>query len=249
MEDDIGAVAGGTEAQKDARAPRSQTLADFDQPSHAVFVVCVIDDDHAAGDVENIGAAGIAVGIQHKRSQTFDDRILGNIRPQGGGRRGHRVAEIMGGNTGKRDRHLLHRQQPVDGTARRHDDQRAIQDGNRSPTLRQRAADCGVIGIEGKQPGMPRRLPPHGEHSRVVGVQDIPAVRPGDPGDRRFDLRQLIERPDPILVEVIGRDIGDDGDVVVIGADPAQQDAATGRFQDGHGDPWLRQRHPRTTES
>ena len=87
-----------------------------------------------------------------------------------------------------------------------------------------------MIGIERKQPRVPRRLPPHGEHSRVVGVQHIPAVRPGDPGDRRLHLCQLIERPDPILVEVIGRHVRDDGDVVVVRTDPSEQDAATSRF-------------------
>src|SRR5947199_271192 len=84
---------------------------------------------------------------------------------------------------------------------------------------------------------------------RAAATAASAARRLVDAGDRRFDLRQLIKRPDPMRVEVIGRDIGDVRDVIVIGAVRGQQAAATRRFQDAHGDPWLRQRHPRTTES
>ena len=79
-----------------------------------------------------------------------------------------------------------------------------------------------MIGIEGEEPGMARRLAPHREHPGVVGVENIPPIRPGDLRNRRLHLRQLIERPDPVLVEVVGRHVRDDGDIVVIGTDPSE---------------------------
>src|SRR5207249_3199523 len=45
MEEEIGAVPGSAEAEKDSGAPGSQALTNFDKTSQTVFVVGVIDDD------------------------------------------------------------------------------------------------------------------------------------------------------------------------------------------------------------
>ena len=79
-----------------------------------------------------------------------------------------------------------------------------------------------MVRVKRNEPWPAGRLPSDGQHPRIVGVEDVPAPGPGDPGDAGFDFRQLVERPDPVLIEVVFGHVGHDRHVIVVGADPAQ---------------------------
>jgi len=148
VEDGVGPVAGRAKRQEDAAARRTQPLADFDQASHAVFVVGVIDDDHAAIDLEEVGPPGIAFRVQHEGAKPLDDGLLRKAGPERGGRRGHGVAHVIAGDPGQGDRHLLDRQQPVRVAARRHHHQSTVENRDRAPALGEGRADRRVVGVE-----------------------------------------------------------------------------------------------------
>ena len=76
-------------------------------------------------------------------------------------------------------------------------------------------------------------MEPHRPHPRIFRVQDGPAVPTSDPDDRALHLGQLVEGVDPVQPEVVGADVGDHRDVVVLVADATQEDPATGRLEDG----------------
>ena len=105
-----------------------------------------------------------------------------------------------------------------------------------------------MVGVEGEEPGPARGQSPHREHSRIVGVEHVPALGLRDSCDRGFDLRQLVERADPVLVEVVLGDVGHDRYVVVVGPHPSEKDPAARRFQHGEVDARLPQRTRRPAE-
>ena len=87
--------------------------------------------------------------------------------------------------------------------------------------------------VERAEPGPTRRDPAHRQHAWVVGVQDVPPVRPRDTRDRRLHLGELVDRLDAVEAEVVLGDVGHDRHVVVEHADPAEQDAAPRSLEDG----------------
>ena len=71
---------------------------------------------------------------------------------------------------------------------------------------------------------------------RIVGVEHDRAIGARDAADDRLDLGQLGQRVQALQVEVIGADVGQHAGVVRLVRQAAQQDAATGRFEDGNLD-------------
>ena len=106
-----------------------------------------------------------------------------------------------------------------------------------------------MIVVEGEEPWAATDHPAHGQDPRVVGVEDVPSVGAGDPGDGRLHLGELIERSDAVQPEVVGRDVRDDGDVVARGADAAEQDPAPRRLEDGDVDAGLSEGRGRAAEA
>src|SRR5256714_7412424 len=105
-----------------------------------------------------------------------------------------------------------------------------------------------MLGIEREQPWTSGRLAPHRQHSRIIGVEDIPPVRAGNTGDGGLDLCQLVDGADAELVEVVLGYVRYHGDIVVIGADAAEQDPTPCRLEHGEVDARLRQRLRRPAE-
>jgi hypothetical protein len=75
-----------------------------------------------------------------------------------------------------------------------------------------------------------------GCHQWVIPVEHDPAVRLRDATDRRLDLGELGQGVDALQVEVIGRDVGEDGRVVGFVAHPAQHDPPSSGLEDADPD-------------
>ena len=136
-----------------------------------------------------------------------------------------------------------------DRASRAEDDEPPVENRDRSATLRQRVSDRGMERVDGEQERPPGRPLPHRQDARVIGVQHDPPVGARDPRDGRLDLCELIQRLDTVEPEMVARDIGDDGDVVLHRADPSQEDATSRRLQDRYLDSGLRERDPCTREA
>ena len=108
----------------------------------------------------------------------------------------------------------------------------AVDHRDRPSARLQRLVQVRVVGVGGVEPRPGSRHRPHRPDQRIVGVQHGPAVRLGDPDDDRFDLGELLDGVHAQQPEVIGADVRHHRDVVDRGSDPAQQDAAAGRFGD-----------------
>ncbi len=52
-------------------------------------------------------------------------------------------------------------------------------------------------------------------------------------GDQRLDVDQLVQVVDPVVAQVVGGDVGDDGDVGLVVAEAAPHDAASGGLEHG----------------
>jgi hypothetical protein len=96
--------------------------------------------------------------------------------------------------------------------------------------------------VKGEEEGAPPGVPPHREHPRVVGVQNVPSIGTRDACDRRLHLRELFERVDAVEPQMIAGDVRDDGNVVVRRADTPQEDASARRLEDRDIDAGLSER-------
>ncbi len=77
----------------------------------------------------------------------------------------------------------------------------------------------------------------HLHHQRIVGLEDGMAVRGDDLDDGALDARELFDRFDVGDAQMIALgDVGDDGDIAAIEAQPGAEDAAACRFQHGRLD-------------
>lgn len=85
----------------------------------------------------------------------------------------------------------------------------------------------------------------HRPHQRVVGVEHgIPVTR-NRFHDHGFHPRQLLERVDAVHSEVIGRDVGDDRDVVAVVPQTFAEYAAARDLEHREVDPRILQHHAR----
>ena len=87
--------------------------------------------------------------------------------------------------------------------------------------------------------------PAHLAHEGVVGVEHREAVAGHRLDDDGLDVGELLEGVDALHAEVVGGDVGDDGDVVAVVAEALAQDAAAGDLHDGEVDARVLQDHAR----
>ena len=93
---------------------------------------------------------------------------------------------------------------------------------------------AGMVRIEREEPRPAGRVPSHREDPRVVGVEDVPTLRPRDARDDALHLGELVDGVDAVQAQVVLGHVRHDGDVVVPHADAAQQHASPRRLEHRH---------------
>ena len=84
----------------------------------------------------------------------------------------------------------------------------------------------------------------HPSDERVIGVEHGNPVARNGFDDHGLDVGELLDRVDATYAQVVGRHVGDHGDVVAVVAQPLAQDAAARHLHDGEVDPRVLQDHP-----
>ena len=242
VQDLVRAVASRAEGQPDLTARRSQAPADLHQPGHPGLVVGVIGQNDASFQLEEIGPSRVGLWIEDERAQSLHHGILRQAGTEGRRCGGHGVLGVGGGDAGEGERDVLQGEERVGAHPSRDHRQPAVDYCGGPATFGDGRTDGGVIGVHREEPGPSADPSAHGEHARVVGVEHVPPFRPRDLCHGGLHLGELIERPDPVQIQMVGGHVGDHADVVVQRADASKEDATPGRLQHGQLDAGLRKR-------
>ncbi len=247
MQQLVVAIARGAEREPRLAPGCAQTSGDLGEAVDARLVVRVVEHDHPFTEHVDVRAARVRLGVGQERAQPLHDRLPGDADRERRRRSRHRVVHVLGRDARERHRYLLEVDERARATARELREM-PVEHREDPASVGESFPKGRMAGIEGAHERPATRTSVHGQHPRVVGVQHVPAVGLRDGGDRGLDLRELVDRVDAVQAEVIGRDVRDDRDVVVAGADAAEQDAPPGGLEDRDVDARLRERHLRAAE-
>ena len=93
---------------------------------------------------------------------------------------------------------------------------------------------AGWWGSRREEPRTAGRVPSHREDPRIVGVEDVPTLRPRDARDDALHLGELVDGVDAVQAQMVLGHVRHDGDVVVPDADASQQHASPRRLEHRH---------------
>ena len=214
------------------------------QLAHPVDVVAVVDDDADAADVEQVEPTGRLEERRRERPQALADVVEVRAGGPRRGRRGQGVRHVHPGPPAERRRDEVRVQDRHRPRPEAEDDQLALGRG----LERERGAAATRVPVDpveavlalrrghAEQHDPARAVAAHPVDVVVVGVQHgRPRARHGLDDDA-LDVGQLADRVDAAQTEVVAGDVGHDGHVVAVVAEPLAQDPAARDLEHGRVD-------------
>ena len=120
-----------------------------------------------------------------------------------------------------------------------------VAEHDRAAALPEMLAQDGVVLLHAEEDDLAAGGSSHAGRPLVVGVEHRLAVAEDRLGHDRLDLGQVVERVDAAQAEVVGGDVGDDGDVAAVEAEARAEDAAAGGLEHGVVDGRVLEHHLR----
>ena len=235
----VGAVPRRAEAQVDPATLGREPVGDLEERLQAGLVVSHVEDDRGAAALGRRHRVGVEAplvedGIGLEGAQSFDDGGPRHTQSESSRGASEGVGDVVPRQPGEGDRHVDDLGEAVGVGTRREDDDVPVEDGDPAAAGRQRLAQRRRIRVEAEGPRLGADAVPHRPDPRVVAVEDDPAPRLGDRRDDGLDLGELVQGVDPLEAEMVGRDVGDDADVVRGDAHALEQHPAPGRLEHPH---------------
>ena len=226
-------------------------LEELAEHAHPGGVVAVVDDDVDVVHVDLVHPAGGEVVRRRERAQALADLVQAGAAREGRTRGRHRVGDVEQRRAAERRGSRWVHASCIDRRPCRMTimSPRSVRSSTTArPPRRQWSSMKSRTALPGLGQAEPddraRAAAPHPAHERVVGVEHGEPVARHRLDDDGLDVGELLEGVDAAHAEVVGRDVGDDGDVVAVVAQALAQDAAAGHLHDREVDARVLQHHP-----